>query len=144
MGRGFILKKHIRKLGRQYRTFSVRYAIPLFLLGLAWGQVRTYVVLEKQHMRYFDMVHRIDHENYRDTARLTKHVCVDHGYNPSDAPRTPNRNFAWLTPSCELADQKIELGRAGVKYGGLRPDMQPWWWKLFDSNRKQKKVKLGL
>ena len=136
--------KIVRKLGRRYRRFSIRFAIPIFLIGFSYGQVKNYVVKEKQHMRYHDLVYRIDHENYRDTARLTKHVCVDHGYNPSDAPRTPRRNMAWLTSSCELADHNIELGRSGIKYGGLRPDMQPWWWKYFDSNRKPQKLKLGV
>ena len=33
----------IRKLGKQYRRFSINYGIPLFILGVVWGNIRGYV-----------------------------------------------------------------------------------------------------
>ena len=76
----------IRKLGKQYRRFSINYGIPLFILGVVWGNIRGYVkttyefnneigsVREEKEYKKEVRKLRQDFEFLR--ARTEYHICM--------------------------------------------------------------------
>ena len=66
MGRRFLL---VKKLGRTYKRFSVRYAIPLFIATLGWNSFRGHV-RNQWYIGNNEGVQLNMEENYKRTIRV--------------------------------------------------------------------------
>ena len=76
----------IRKLGKQYRRFSINYGIPLLILGVVWGNIKGYVKTTYEFNNEIGSV-REDKEYKKEVRELRKdleylrgrteyHICM--------------------------------------------------------------------
>ena len=99
----------IRKLGKQYRRFSINYGIPLLILGVVWGNIKGYV---KTTYEYNNQIGDIKEERKRKQevkkliedfeylrARTEQHICT-HSRSIEECPMIlPHKSFTTCTSS---------------------------------------------
>ena len=76
----------IRKLGKQYRRFSINYGIPLLILGVVWGNIKGYVKTTyefnneigsvKEEKEYKKEVRKLRKEIDFLRGRTEYHICM--------------------------------------------------------------------
>ena len=126
----------VKKVSRLYKRFKVRYALPLLLIGMVYGQFQTRLNLLRKDKEYYAMIDMVGFQNTKDIARVVKHICIHHpeiSIKPSasaiaDYHRMIEEgavNPYMITPCNEAIDLLSE-----GSIGDATPD-EPKWWKYF-------------
>ena len=126
----------VKKVSKLYKRFKVRYALPLLLIGMVYGQFQTRLNLLRKDKEYYAMIDMVGFQNTKDIARVVKHICIHHpeiSIKPSASAIADYHRMIeegainpYVTTPC---NESIDLLSEG-SVGDATPD-EPKWWKYF-------------
>ena len=107
----------IRKLGKQYRRFSINYGIPLLILGVVWGNIKGYVKTTYEFNNEIGSV-REDKEYKKEVRELRKdleylrgrteyHICMHSRSVEECAITLPLEKYTY----CDSMSERIGIAK---------------------------------
>ena len=101
----------IRKLGKHYRRFSINYGIPLFILGVVWGNIKGYVKTTyefnneigsvREEKEYKKEVRKLRKEFEYLRGRTEYHICMHSRSVEECAITLPLENYTYCDSPSE-------------------------------------------
>ena len=105
----------IRKLGKQYRRFSINYGIPLLILGVVWGNIKGYVKTTyefnnetgsvREDKEYKKEVRELRKEFEYLRARTEYHICMHSRSVEECAITLPLKKYTY----CDSMPEKLGI-----------------------------------
>ena len=126
----------VKKVSKLYKRFKVRYALPLLLIGMVYGQFQTRLNLLRKDKEYYAMIDMVGFENTKDIARVVKHMCIHHPEISLKPTPHAIANYHKMIEEGAInpyvptpCHESIDLLNEAV-FLDATPD-EPKWWKYF-------------
>ena len=126
----------VKKVSKLYKRFKVRYALPLLLIGMVYGQFQTRLNLLRKDKEYYAMIDMVGFQNTKDIARVVKHICIHHPEISIKPSAYAIANYHKMIEEGAInpyvptpCNEAIDLLSEG-SVGDATPD-EPKWWKYF-------------